>query len=93
MGFLGATFKADIDDLRQSPALKIIKEFSKNYSGKVFLAEPNVKNIMIDGVEECSIEKILSECELVVMLVKHKEFKRLTFSNNILLDFVGVAND
>ncbi|MEM7010269.1 MAG: UDP binding domain-containing protein, partial [Verrucomicrobiota bacterium] len=39
---LGLTFKADIDDLRESPALKIAIQLSESKFGNVICCEPNV---------------------------------------------------
>ena len=94
VGFLGATFKPDIDDLRESPSLQIIENFSAEYSGETYLTEPNVPSISIEGVKACTIDKIINECHLIVILVKHKEFKNINFKkHNVVLDFVGAVND
>ena len=94
VGFLGATFKPDIDDLRESPSLQIIQDFSATYSGEIYLAEPNVQSISIDDVIECSTEKIIDECDLVIILVNHKQFNNIKFKqHNQVLDFVGATND
>ena len=43
---LGITFKADIDDLRESPSLDIVYEITQNEKvDKVFIVEPNISDL------------------------------------------------
>ncbi len=77
---LGAAFKPDIDDLRESPAILIIQTLlAKGFSVK--LVEPNVESIpgnLSDlGCELVSLDSILEKGrgQVVAILVAHKEFK------------------
>lgn len=76
----GVAFKADIDDLRESPALDITHHLAKNHPGLVFVVEPYIKALPIElesYVELCSAEKALQEADIAVILVNHKMFKEL----------------
>lgn len=68
----GVSFKADIDDLRESPALDITKELMSSDIGKVVICEPNVK--ALEGFELLSCEEALQVADIIVILVDHKEF-------------------
>lgn len=68
----GVSFKADIDDLRESPALDITKELMSSVIGKVVVCEPNVK--ALEGFELLSCEEALQVADIIVILVDHKEF-------------------
>ncbi|EZQ19854.1 UDP-N-acetyl-D-mannosaminuronic acid dehydrogenase [Halopseudomonas bauzanensis] len=72
----GIAFKADIDDLRESPALGIAKKVAQSHQGEIFIVEPNIQALPqeLQGCKLSSIEKGL-QAEVVVILVDHKEFK------------------
>lgn len=84
---LGLTFKADIDDMRESPALNVAKTLIKE-GHNILPVEPNIKehkDFKIFGYNE-AIEK----ADIIVLLVGHREFKNINFDRKkILFDFVG----
>lgn len=85
---LGLSYKADIDDLRESPALDIAKKISEVHSGPVLTVEPNVsdlpKKLMDSALSLQNLESAIKEADIIVKLVNHKEFTDL--ENNTLLD-------
>ncbi len=93
IGCLGITFKPDVDDIRESPALRIVKKLllSRN---DVMVVDPNVKKDM--PFEMFDLKTVLRDADILVFLVKHKEFIELNESPKILektvLDFCGALN-
>ena len=90
IGCLGIAFKPDVDDIRESPALKIVKKLLS--SGKdVMVVDPNVKKDM--PFEMFDLKTVLRDADILVFLVKHKEFIELNESPKIfektVLDFCG----
>ena len=82
IGFLGLAYKPDIDDLRESPALQIAKEFKKeNYS--MMVVEPNISKH--SDFEIYSLDEVLQKADILIILVSHKEFKDIKF--NRVLNF------
>lgn len=92
---LGLAFKADIDDLRESPALQIVKELAIKNIGKVIAVEPNVNELTEDlrqlGIELMSLKDALSQANIVSILVDHKEFRQLKHINGkVIIDTKGI---
>ena len=75
---LGLAFKPDIDDLRESPAIKVVNTLLDD-GYEVFCVEPNIDDH--DKYELIDIKKAMSEFDVVVMLVNHKEFGSKEFIN------------
>lgn len=90
---LGLAFKADIDDLRESPALDIAKNIAKMHVGNTMVVEPNLVSLpqyldsqMLLTTIECSVKK----ADLIVLLVDHKEFKDLLPVDKCVIDTKGI---
>ena len=83
---LGLAFKADIDNLRESPALNIAVDIAEELESIQFLiAEPNVRELpkRLKGFENAELkdyEAAIAEADVVLLLVDHKEFKALNAS-------------
>jgi UDP-N-acetyl-D-mannosaminuronic acid dehydrogenase len=76
---LGLAFKANIDDLRESPALKITQQLATQLSCKVLAVEPNISlDQQCQGVELVTLADALMLADVVVLLVDHDEFTQLT---------------
>ena len=92
IGFLGLSFKPDIDDLRESPALEIVESIYKNYQN-IMIAEPNISDY--PGINISNFNEVIEDCDLIVILQKHSIFVQnkelLNKRNDIyILDFCGL---
>ena len=86
IGIFGISFKANVGDIRESPALEIINNLKDYYD--LFLCEPNLD--VLNGFKLNSIKEVLENTDLLVFLVPHDKFKDLNIFNKQYLDFCGV---
>ncbi len=72
---LGLAYKPDIDDLRESPALKVVRELRDKKAGELRVVEPNLRTH--DEFKLVSIEEALRGADIVLFLVSHRPFRRI----------------
>ncbi|MBC2037168.1 nucleotide sugar dehydrogenase [Listeria booriae] len=70
----GLTYKGDIDDIRESPALEIYDKLKKAGTFDVVAYDPHVQ---ADFVER-SMEQATTGADMVLILADHTEFRSLT---------------
>jgi len=69
---LGVTYKADVDDVRESPATKIIEMINNNPNLKLSIYDPHVKYF---DYELSGFEEAFKESDCILLTVNHSEFK------------------
>ena len=80
---LGLTFKADVDDLRQSPALAITEQVAAAAPhARVLVAEPHATELPAslarwDNVRLTGWRQAVEQADVVAVLVAHQEFADL----------------
>ncbi len=81
---LGLAFKPNIDDLRESPAMKIAKRIEGLGFAKQYLVEPNINAIPevfdVKSTELINLEAAMVKVDIVVLLVDHTAFKEMDLS-------------
>jgi len=94
---LGLAFKADIDDLRESPALEITQQILEQGIGEVLVVEPNIKTLPKALAEKggllVKLDDALEKANTIVALVDHKEFKKIsanTLNTKVVIDTRGI---
>jgi UDP-N-acetyl-D-mannosaminuronic acid dehydrogenase len=88
---LGLAFKADVDDLRESPALEIVRALRDGDVGELRVCEPNLRTHPEFALT--SVEEAVAAADIVLLLVDHKPFRRLKpgqFKEKVLIDTRGM---
>lgn len=93
----GLAFKADIDDLRESPALTIAMALTAQHSGRLLAVEPYINSLpeCLEGSNAVlsSAVAALADADIILILVAHREFKEMKreqLGRKILIDVCGL---
>lgn len=84
---LGLAYKPDVDDLRESPALRVALTLA-DAGIEVLACEPHLDAHPLLKLVEC--REAVSAADLVVVLVRHAQFADLSFGDKPVLDYCGL---
>lgn len=94
---LGLAFKADIDDLRESPSVDIVRHLKEMRLGELFVAEPHIselpKNLLGDNLNFSDANDAVAKADIVLLLVNHQAFKEIGMDelrDKVLIDTRGL---
>ena len=87
----GLAFKANIDDLRESPALSIARKLAAQPGIALQVVEPYVDALPagLDGAELVSAQQASAEADICVLLVDHDQFRATRPVTHRLVDTRG----
>lgn len=85
IALLGLTFKANVDDLRESPALEVVRTLALEKLGRLLLVEPYLSSLpdelnQFENVEKVDLNDALEQAKVVVLLVNHRQFSDIQTS-------------
>jgi UDP-N-acetyl-D-mannosaminuronic acid dehydrogenase len=98
VALFGITYKPDVEDLRESPALGIARAIAALPDMEVLVCEPHVAELPPGlagqrNVRRVDIDEALSSADIVAILVGHHAFKSVDASrllNKLVVDAVGL---
>lgn len=79
VALLGLAFKANVDDFRESPAMKVAEVLVARFGDRIAIVEPHIaelpKVLSDSGAILIDIDTALADCETMIVLVDHDIFK------------------
>lgn len=81
VAILGLAFKADVDDLRESPAVELA-HLLINQGARLTAYEPYKPNANLPGISmHNNLDQLIQESELIIVAVAHRQFRSLNPEN------------
>jgi UDP-N-acetyl-D-mannosaminuronic acid dehydrogenase len=94
---LGLAYKADIDDMRESPAVDIAVSLADKFDGDVLVVEPNSQKLpgkLTDkDVTLTNLDDALNKAGVIALLVDHRPFRELDtarLEDKVVIDTRGI---
>ena len=91
---LGVAYKAGVGDMRESPALKVVR-LLRDLGADVAYHDPHVPEVGELGLRSVELDDELSRADLACVITAHPEidYERVVAESPLVLDFRGVTRD
>jgi UDP-N-acetyl-D-mannosaminuronic acid dehydrogenase len=94
---LGLSYKKDVDDLRESPAVEIVSRLAAEKIGELLVVEPHITTLPREltalGLQLHDFDAALARANIVLLLVDHMSFRqvdRQLLNDKFVIDTRGV---
>lgn len=93
---LGLAYKANVDDLRESPAVEIVAALAEQKVGQVLAVEPHIEELPpiladLDSVKLVGTEAALVDANVIALLVNHRQFLTVDWSIYSGREFIDIS--
>jgi len=97
---LGLTYKPDVDDLRESPAIEIAMELARAGREQILIADPNLTALpdgfaALSNVLLCDTLEAVRRADIVALLVAHSRFRKIPreeWLGRVVIDVTGLTH-
>lgn len=97
VGLYGLTYKEDVNDIRESPTLQLLKSMDEHLSFGIKVYDPLVKNKIVDN-QFLNFDEFVKEIEFIVIIIAHNHIKeniskinrKIILDTKNICDFYGV---
>jgi UDP-N-acetyl-D-mannosaminuronic acid dehydrogenase len=94
----GLTYKQDVEDLRESPSVEIVKLLAERAGMRVIVCDPMVQQPPEElrghaNIAYAPIDEAIEKADIVAFLVPHRDFLDLhpnRFLNKVVVDAIGL---
>lgn len=84
---MGLAFKANIDDFRESPALKVASALASRFGDRIRVVEPYAETLPTafdgTGATLIDLDEAIEQCPVMVVLVDHEVFKSVPLDERL----------
>jgi UDP-N-acetyl-D-mannosaminuronic acid dehydrogenase len=96
---LGLTYKPDVDDLRESPAVEIAKQLACTKEEQILVADPNLDALpdelaALPNISFCDTLEAIHRADIVALLVAHSRFRKIPreeLMRRVVIDATGLT--
>lgn len=95
VGLYGLTYKANVDDIRESPTLQLLEQQRLHLAPELKVYDPEVNNFEITNNQYEDFNEFLEDVDLVVVMVAHDHIKenQSLLKNKIVIDTQNIIRN
>ena len=97
---LGLTYKPDVDDTRESPAIVIAEQLARCRQERILVCDPNLTVLpeelaALPNIAFCDTFEAVREADIVALLVAHSPFRKIPreeLMRRVVIDATGLTH-
>ena len=97
---LGLTYKPDVDDTRESPAIAIAAQLARAGQDRILVADPNLTGLPeelapLPNLSFCETLEAVRQADIVALLVAHSPFRKIPreeLMRRVVIDATGLTH-